>query len=80
MSPIQKATAMNPFEQPLTITLTVSQWLEIQCALSEAWDYNLRSGFPMCAANIIALKRKIAARSQATIDAAADAVTVARAA
>jgi hypothetical protein len=71
---------MNPFEQPLTITLTVAQWLDVQCALSEAWDHNLRNGYPMCAANIIALKRKIAARSQAAIDAAADAVTVARAA
>jgi hypothetical protein len=71
---------MNHFDQPLSITLTVAQWLDVQCALSEAWDWNLRNEFPMCAANIIALKRKIAARSQAAIDAAADAVTVARAA
>lgn len=66
---------MNLYDQPLTVTLTTSQWLAVQCALTDAWELNDLKKFPMHSLGIIALKRAIAAQSQEAIDAAARATT-----
>ena len=60
---------MSLYDQPFTVTLTVAEWLEVQCALSDAWTHNYPQ-FPMHARSIIDLKRRIAAQSGAAIDAA----------
>lgn len=65
---------MDLFEKPLAVTLTVADWLEVQCALSDAWTHNNEAAFPFIARGIIGLKRRIAAQSQGDIDAAAAAV------
>jgi hypothetical protein len=61
---------MSLYDQPLTVTLTVAEWLEVQCALSDAWSHNNDCGFPEHARRIVRLKRRIEAQSGAAIDAA----------
>jgi hypothetical protein len=71
---------MKLFDQPLTVTLTTAEWLALQIALSDAWEYNLAKNFPVHAAENVALKRAIAAQSQAAINAAAEEIDQRRAA
>jgi hypothetical protein len=70
---------MKLFDQPLTVTLTTAQWLDVQVALSDAWSHNERH-FPCIARENIALKRLLAAQTRAAIDAAAAQVDEMRAA
>lgn len=61
---------MSLYNQDLAVTLTVAEWLEVQCALSDAWSHNEDCGFPEHARRIVRLKQAIAAQSGAAIDAA----------
>jgi hypothetical protein len=61
---------MSLYDQPHTATLTVAEWLEVQCALSDAWSHNDDCGFHEHARRIVKLKQAIAAQSGAAIDAA----------
>jgi hypothetical protein len=71
---------MKLFDQPLTVTLTTAQWLDVQVALSDAWNHNDTHGFPNTARENVTLKRLIAAQSQAAINAACDEIEQQRAA
>lgn len=61
---------MITFETPVTVTLTVSQWLNIQVALGEAWNSFKSDGFPMLAADTMRTKHVLVAQTQSAIDAA----------
>jgi hypothetical protein len=71
---------MKLFDQPLTVTLTTAQWLDVQVALSDAWSHNESHGFPHIAHENIALKRLLAAQTRTAIDAAANEIDDLRAA
>jgi len=78
-----KGNTMKLFDQPIAVTLTTAQWLALQIALSDAWEYNLAKNFPVHAAENVALKRAIYVQTGAAIDAAAreiDEIRTARAA
>jgi hypothetical protein len=70
---------MKLFDQPLTVTLTTAQWLDVQVALSDAWSHN-EHRFPCIARENIALKHVLAAQTRAAIDAAAREIDERRAA
>lgn len=61
---------MITFETPVTVTLTVAQWLDIQVALGEAWASFDKTGFPYLAGEALTSKRLLAAQAQHAIDAA----------
>jgi hypothetical protein len=60
---------MSLYDQNLAVTLTVAEWLEVQCALSDACTHN-HGEFPMLTGAIRELKRKIYAQAGGAIDAA----------
>jgi len=68
---------MTKYEQPLTVTLTVGEWLSVQCCLSDARNWNEHQGWHALAKDTRALKATLGEQVDAAID-AADAENAAR--
>lgn len=63
-------TRIYDLEYP--VTLTVAEWLELQCALSDARNANEEQGCPALARGIVRLKARINSQCGHMIDAATD--------
>jgi len=61
---------MDPFDRDVTVTLSTSQWLTVQCALSDARMWNTTHGFPTLADDIMKLKTALAEQTDQALNAA----------
>jgi len=61
---------MSIYEEKLTVTLTIAEWLEVNMALFDAQHYNEEHDYPTYAASIRRLRTKVEDQTGDKINAA----------